>query len=59
MVRKIDPVQRFSPNVIDGAPAAASVPYLLGISRQIGATGARTGTAGWAAGKEPSRDGAA
>jgi hypothetical protein len=58
MVRNVDPVQRFSPDVVDGAPAAASVAYLLGIYRQIGATGARTGTARWAARKEPSRDGA-
>jgi len=38
MVRKVDPVQRFSPDVVDGAPAAASLAYLLGIYRQIGAT---------------------
>jgi hypothetical protein len=59
MVRKIDPVQRFSSNVVDGAPATVSVAYLLGIYRQIGATGAPRGFTHRAAGKELSCDGAA
>ncbi len=37
MVRKVHPVQRFSRDVVDGAPATASVGYLFGVTRQIGA----------------------
>jgi len=59
MVRKVDPVQRFSPDVVDGVPATASVAYLVGIYRQIRATRSRTGTARWVVRKDPSRDGAA
>jgi len=58
MGRKVDPVQRFSPDVVDGAPAATPVAYLLGISRQIGAIRRAPGPP-VTAGKEPSRDGAA
>src|SRR6516165_76812 len=59
MVRKIDPVQRFSSNVVDGAPATVSVAYLLGIYRQIDATGTRTGVHPSGGRKELSCDGAA
>ena len=37
MVRNVRPVQRFSPDVVDGAPATASVAYLPGIYGKIGA----------------------
>jgi hypothetical protein len=33
MVRKVDPAQRFSPNVVDAAPAPASVAYLFEVAR--------------------------
>jgi hypothetical protein len=32
MVRKVDPVQRFSPDVVDGAPAAAAIGYLSALA---------------------------
>jgi hypothetical protein len=59
MVRKVHPVQRFSRDVVDGAPATASVGYLFGVTRQIGAAWARTETAVGRPGKDQSRDRAA
>jgi hypothetical protein len=32
MVRKVDPVQRFSPDVVDGVPAAAVGGYLSAVA---------------------------
>jgi hypothetical protein len=32
MVRKVDPVQRFSPDVVDGAPAAGVIGYLSALA---------------------------
>jgi hypothetical protein len=32
MVRKVDPVQRFSPDVVDGAPAAGVGAYLSALA---------------------------
>src|SRR5262249_12867167 len=53
MVRKVRPVQRFSRDVVDGAPAAMAAAYLSAVAIQIGATPTARAAAGAARGRGP------